>query len=412
MINVTDSRDASSGGDVAPGLPPPAGERVDQPNGGSSLHPVDVAVNLLWCVPGDVGGSEEYLVRQLLGLAATRSAFVPTLYCLRSFVDAHPELAKRYEMVASSLDGARRSRRVLAEHGWLARRTGDADIVHHGGGTVPRRRGRAGGGSRVVLTIHDIQYETYPQYFGRTKLRYLRTVVPPSVRAADVVAVPSGYVRSTLLERFDVDPDRVVVVPHGVEPTLGAGAPDGAELRRRYRLGNGPVLVLPAITHPHKGHRFLLDVMARHWDDRDLRLVLLGGPGLADREVAAAVVELGLSDRVVRPGRVPAADRDGLIALADALVFPSEYEGFGAPVVEAMALGTPVVCSDQAALAEVVGDAGIVLPRDTEAWADALDVVSSRGAELRAAGRIRAQAFTTAASGAALARAYALAVER
>ncbi len=127
--------------------------------------------------------------------------------------------------------------------------------------------------------------------------------------------------------------------------------------------------------------------------------------------VARAITDLGLEGRVVRPGRVPSADRDGLIALADALVFPSEYEGFGAPVVEAMALGTPVICSDQPALAEVVGDAGVVLPRDADAWAGALDLVGQRRAAMVTAGRARARAFTAARSGAALAAAYRLAAE-
>ena len=105
------------------------------------------------------------------------------------------------------------------------------------------------------------------------------------------------------------------------------------------------------------------------------------------------------------------ADRDGLVAHATALVFPSEYEGFGAPVVEAMALGTPVVCSDQPALADVVGDAGLVLPLDLEAWADALEVVTDRSDELRAAGLGRAEEFTTERSGEALAAAYELALQ-
>ena len=88
-------------------------------------------------------------------------------------------------------------------------------------------------------------------------------------------------------------------------------------------------------------------------------LVLLGGRGGADAERRRGrSSRVGVGDRVVRPGRVSAADRDGLIALAEALVFPSEYEGFGAPVLEAMALGTPSSCSDQAALPEVAGDAG------------------------------------------------------
>ena len=112
------------------------------------------------------------------------------------------------------------------------------------------------------------------------------------------------------------------------------------------------------------------------------------------------IERLELGRRVVRPGRVTDAHRDGLIALADALVFPSEYEGFGAPVVEAMALGTPVICSDQPALAEVVGDAGIVLPREAEAWADALDVLDSTVGRTPRGRRRRAESFTAERSGA------------
>ena len=87
-----------------------------------------------------------------------------------------------------------------------------------------------------------------------------------------------------------------------------------ADVRRRYGLGDGPYVVYPAITHPHKNHRLLLEVMARHWTDPTLRLVLLGGAGAADAEVGRTIADLGLGDRVVRPGRVPDADRDGLIA--------------------------------------------------------------------------------------------------
>jgi alpha-1,3-rhamnosyl/mannosyltransferase len=369
--------------------------------------PADVAVNLLWCVPGDVGGSEQYLVRQLLGLAQVRSEFVPTLFCLPAFVDTHPELGVLYPMVAAGIDGDERPRRILAEHTWLTRRTRRADLVHHGGGTTP-----VVGRRPIVLTIHDLQYRTHPGYLTPSKLRYLERAIPRSVRRASVVTVPSEYVRSSVVDAFGVSPESVVVVPHGVESHLGAGAPSEFELRRDYGLGSGPVLVFPAITHPHKGHRFLLEVMAASWTDPDLRLVLLGGRGAAEAEVAATIERLGLTRRVVRPGRVPEAHRDGLIALATALVFPSEYEGFGAPVVEAMALGTPVVCSDHPALVEVVGEAGIVRPTDADAWADVLEVVARDGAALRAAGRRRAAAFSTKHSGEALVGAYRMALGR
>ncbi len=114
---------------------------------------------------------------------------------------------------------------------------------------------------------------------------------------------------------------------------------------------------------------------------------------------------------MVRPGRVADAERDALIAGADALVFPSEYEGFGAPLVEAMVLGTPIVCSAQAAVREVVGAAAVVVEGNAgepagEAWAAAVDRARSSRAELVAAGRVRRQLFTIATSGAALSAVY------
>jgi alpha-1,3-rhamnosyl/mannosyltransferase len=254
--------------------------------------------------------------------------------------------------------------------------------------------------------VHDLQYRTYPQYFSKPKLRYLSWMMPRSCRRAAVVTVPTEHVKQSVIDAFAVPADKVVVVPHGVEATIGADSTPASVLRTRYRLGDGPVIVYPAVTHPHKGHRFLLEVMARHWHDPELRLVLIGGRGSEDAAVLQAIDELGLAGRVVRPGRVPREDRDGLLALASALVFPSEFEGFGAPVIEAMAVGLPVVCSDRASLPEVAGDAALVLPLTEDAWAGALDEVARRRGELIARGRARAAQFTLAASGAALVRAY------
>lgn len=375
----------------------------------AASHPAPprrVSVNLLWCVPGEVGGSEEYLVRQLTGLCDVRPDDEVTLHCLPGFAAAHPDLARRCVVDLAPAQAANRSRRIIAEHTWLARRSRGADVVHHGGGTVPL----ASTGPAVV-TVHDLQYLSLPDYFGTSRRAYLSAMMPRSVRRADLVAVPTMYVHDTVVDAFGISPDKIVVVPHGVQADLGQHVEPEDELRRRYGLGEGPVLVFPAITHPHKGHGFLLEVMARSWRDPDLRLVLLGGPGAADAAVSATIERLGLGARVLRPGRVSERDRDGLISLASALVFPSEYEGFGAPVIEAMALGTPVIASDQPALAEVVADAGLVLPRDPEVWSVALDHVAERRAELVAAGRLRVQDFTIEVSGAALARAYEHAVD-
>ncbi len=360
-----------------------------------------VAVNLTWCLPGLVGGSEQYLVRQLLGLAEQPGGheFAPVLYAAPGLAEAHPSLAASYPIVELPFSGRSRPARVAAEHSWLWWRSRRVALAHHGGGTVP-----AVGPSPRLLTVHDLQFLEFPEYFSRLKLEYLRRRMPRACRRAEVIAVPSAFVASTITDAYAIDPGRIVVVPHGIEPTIGVGRTSAEELRARYRLGDGPVLVLPAATFPHKGHHFLLDLLERHWTDPDLRLLFVGGEGAAEASIGDRIEQLGAGRRVIRAGRVGPADRDGLLALAAALVFPSEYEGFGAPLIEAMALGTPIIASDRAAVPEVLGDAGISRPLELDAWAGALDELTRRRDELVAAGRRRVAEFSNAASGRGAAR--------
>lgn len=363
-----------------------------------------IAVNMTWCIPGGVGGSEEYLCRQLLGLPS--ESFSVEVFAPQGFLPAHPEIVARHTVTELPHDSTSRARRLWSESTWLYRRTDSFDLVHHGGGTVPVRLRRP-----VVLTIHDLQYLTYPHYFSAPRRIYLQQVMPRSARRADVITVPSEFVRRSVVEAYGIDPDRILVVPHGVEDTLGQNATDPDTLRRKYGLGQGPIVVMPAVTHPHKGHLFLLEVMERSWANAGVTLVFIGGAGLAEGDVVRRMANDALGRCVVKLGRVPAADRDGLIAMAEAMVFPSEYEGFGAPVIEAMALGTPVVASDRTCLPDVVGDAGIVLPLDRDAWAVALDLVRGRREELVSRGRRRIQDFSATRSGEALAVAYRRAME-
>ena len=375
-----------------------------------SPSPTRIGVNLLWLRPGIVGGSEEYLVRQLLGLAEidadADAAFDVTVFALPSLRVAHPELAAAFEIVDAPVSGDARPRRVVAEATWLAseaRRRGLA-LVHHGGGTVPARTG----GMPAVLTVHDLQVLQFGEFFSPAKRAYLRAALPRSVRRAAAICVPSAYVAGTLREAYQVAPERLFVVPHGLT-RAGATATTptpAAVLRQRYGLPERFV-VYPAITHPHKDHVTLLRALARI---DGLGAVLLGGQGRAEADVAAAIAHLGLGARVVRPGRVPDADRDGCYRAAVALAFPSRYEGFGAPVLEAMALGCPVVAADATALPEVVGDAGLlVAPGDVRAWASALARVADDAVlrdRLTDAGRRRAAVMTAAHSARALVNAY------
>jgi alpha-1,3-rhamnosyl/mannosyltransferase len=149
-----------------------------------------------------------------------------------------------------------------------------------------------------------------------------------------------------------------------------------------------------------------LRLVANEWRNEEVKLVMVGGNGLAESQIQSLINDLGVAHKVVRSGRVQSADRDGLIALAEALVFPSKYEGFGAPVLEAMALGTPVISSDCASLPEVVGDGGLVLPLTAEAWAGALDVVRAQRSTFVQNGLRRAEEFTSAKSAQDLVIAY------
>ena len=359
---------------------------------------IDVAVNLIWLAPGRVGGSEQYLARQLTGLPDDPMVTV-TLFCQRAFVDAHPELAARFAVATAPLGRDRRWTRIVAEHTWLTVRTRGSDVAHHGGGTVP-----VGAPRPIVLTVHDLQYLQHPAYFSKARLAYLKAMMPRSARRAAVITTPSGFVRDTVIDAFGVPAERVLVVPHGV-PDTTADDVAVASVRRRFQLGERPYLVYPAITHPHKGHATLVDMMSGLGDE--MLLVLIGGAGAADADIARRIDEAGVADRIVRTGRVAETERDALIAGARALVFPSEYEGFGAPLVEAMVLGTPVVCSAHAAVREVVGSAAVVVEQATgQAWADGVSEALRRCAELVAAGHARRQAFTVPASGIALAAAY------
>lgn len=357
----------------------------------------------MWCVPGAVGGSEDYLVRQLLGIS--HNDFVITVCAPKGFTAAHPEIADRHRIIETDQDGRSRLRRVIAESTWLYKKSQGSALVHHGGGTIPIRHRRP-----TVLTIHDLQYREFPQYVRPHKLAYLKTVMPRSAHRADIIAVPTQFVKQTVVDAYGIDPDRIKVVQHGIESSIGSGATSESELRSKYSLGDRPIVILPAMTHPHKGHLFLLDVMEKFWNAQGIQLVLIGAAGLTEDAVNQRINTSVLQSCVKKLGRVSQHDRDGLIKMAAALVFPSEYEGFGAPVIEAMALGTPVISSDQACLPEVVGDAGLVLPLEAEAWAKAVDEIQSSRSKYLALATQRLENFSAEASGKALAEAYRMAL--
>jgi glycosyltransferase involved in cell wall biosynthesis len=368
-----------------------------------SASAVDIGVNLSWCVPSKVGGSEQYLTRQLAGLAMIPEALHKlrvTMYAPQHFSAAHRELSNSFHIVEMPTDGHNRGLRIAYENTGLARHTKTNALVHHGGGTMPFR-----GNKTTLLTVHDVQYLSYPEYFSPIRLRYLAAMMPRSLRRATAVAVPSAYVRDTLIQKFHLAEDDVFVVRHGVE-MVDRSDVDVTTAVRRHGLESVPYFIYPAMTHPHKNHQFLITLLSGPWRHRSEHIVFIGHEGRAHNEVMNAIAASGCAHRVHMLGRVEGAERDALVAGAEALVFPSQYEGFGAPLIEAMSLQVPVVCSNVTSLPGVAGDAALVLPLTTDAWAAMPQQVEMNRASLVLRGVERAREFSLAASGADLFSVY------
>jgi alpha-1,3-rhamnosyl/mannosyltransferase len=331
-----------------------------------------VGVNLLWLVPGVVGGSEGYAVN-LLSKLVERDDVEVSAFALPSFASTYPDLAAAAHTVVAPLPGGRHVvRRVMVENAWLPRQISEQrlDVAHHLGGLLPRCPVPA------VVTLHDLQYLAYPEYFSAAKRRYLRLSQGSSLRRAAFVAAISEFTRDDAIRAFDLDPAKVVVVPPVVTPMR---VPDDAA-RVRAELGLTRDFVLyPAAAYPHKNHETLLRAFAQVVDDgRDVDLVLTGATGAGAwgsahstvPRITALAAQLGVGDRVRTLGYVPAAQLAALYAEAVALAFPSRFEGFGLPVAEAMSVGCPVIAADATALPALVAGGGVLVdPDDVDGWA-------------------------------------------
>ena len=352
-----------------------------------------VGCNLLWLVPGSVGGSETAAVGLLRQLAADRPDDVElVLYGLEPFGRAYPDLMAAFPTHLAPLTGRVKGLRVMAENTWLGRQTGDdLDLMHHMGGVLPVRPG-----DPCILTLHDLQPFDLPENFGTAKRFYLQRSIPRSVRRARMVVTASEYVRRGVIDRFGVAPERVRVTRWGVErPSSEVSV---AEVQARYRLPRR-WFVYPSFTWWHKDHILLVQAFAPiAAREHDVMLVLTGGEGPAEQAVADQVRRLGLTDRVRRTGLIPRRDVMAIVRGSVAMTYPSRYEGFGLPVLEAMGVGAPVLAADATSLPELVDDAGTLVPaEDPDAWSAAMFAALADGGEserMIANGRARAAEYT------------------
>jgi glycosyltransferase involved in cell wall biosynthesis len=267
---------------------------------------------------------------------------------------------------------------------WLAR--GPLEVVHGTNFVVPPAR------SARVVTVHDLSAMTFPELCTPTTRRY-PALIRRAIAEGAWVHTPSQFVAAEVGVLLDAPAERVRVVAHGVDRRAG-----DASAGRRMAGTSRYVLTLGTV-EPRKD----LPLLVRAWDrvaaDRpDLGLVIAGPDGWGAAALGTALASARHADRIVRLGWVEAGQRQGLLAGATVFAFPSRYEGFGLPPLEAMAMGVPVVTTAAGAVPEVVGDTAVIVGvGDEDALAGALASVlddPEMAASLTSAGLRRAGAYS------------------
>jgi glycosyltransferase involved in cell wall biosynthesis len=358
---------------------------------------VRVGLNLVFLVPGETGGME-VAARELIPALLTAA---PADMRFTAFINREAAAAgdgpwgELLPAVTVPVHARSRAQWVLGEQTLLpvlaARER--VEMMHSMASTAP-----LWGRFRRVVTVHDLIYARFPEAHAGLRDKGMRVLVPGAVRRSDRVIADSQSTREDLVTLLGVAAERIDVVPLGLG-TVRRDAPLAeVDVRARFGLGERPVLLSLSAKRPHKNLLALLGALAQIAAvDRPV-LVVPGYPTAHEAELRARAEALELAGDVRFPAWVSEAELEGLWSIARAFVFPSLYEGFGLPVLEAMARGVPVASSNASSLPEVAGEAALLFePRDESAIAQALRRVMGDEAlreRLRALGLARAREFT------------------
>lgn len=365
-----------------------------------------VGFALLTLLPGKVGGSETYVRSLLDGLASERVPDRVTVLAAESLLGSlagidSGQVAVR--AVAGWRYPHRTAGRALAIGGGLLagralarRQTSDLDVVHYPL-TTPLPKVSV----PTVVTYHDALHLDHPAFFSAAERTYRTLAYDRAARKASIVVTPSEFTRDTLSKRLGIARERVAVCGHGVDRsrfTPDRSADDrllaGLRLPERY-------LIYPANHWPHKNHERLIEALGLT-AGRDLHVVLTGGLHERGEALSRTARRAGVGSRVTHLGFVSASALAALYRRARGMIFPSLYEGFGSPPLEAMACGCPTAVSHVAALPQVCGDATLYFdPRSAASIAQAIDRLDSDHdlrEQLRELGLSRAARFTWSAS--------------
>ncbi len=291
--------------------------------------------------------------------------------------------------------------------------TGRVDLFHAPDFVLPPTRPQ----TRTLVTIYDLSFVRLPDITMTGMTRYLNRWVPHSVRQANHVIAISESTRQDLIELYHTPPAKISVLYPGLTPQFKPSSPQNAPaaiettLRQTYGLGQSPFILSVGTVQPRKNYQRLIQAFAELVDEpSELLLVIVGGAGWQAEPIYQTVEQLGLSQRVRFLGYVSDAELSQLYRMAQVFAYPSLYEGFGLPALEALACGTPVVAANTTALPEVVGQAGLLVdPLDVAALRDALQRLltdESLRQTLIARGYVQADKFSWTRTAQELVRLY------
>ena len=354
-----------------------------------------IGLNLIFLVPGETGGMEvaaRELIPALLAEAPDGMRF--TAFVNREAA-ATGDWGELLPAVTVPVNARNRVQWVRGEQTLLPRlaaREG-VELVHSMASTAP-----VWGRFRRVVTVHDLIYARFPEAHAGIRDKGMKVLVPWAARRSDRVITDSQSTREDLIELIGLDSERIDVVPLGLGAVKREAPLSERVVRAGLDLGERRVVLSLSAKRPHKNLRALIGALAQLPTDARPVLVLPGYPTVHEIELRERARALGVEHDIRFPAWVSAEELEGLWAITQAFVYPSLYEGFGLPVLEAMARGVPVACSNASSLPEVAGDAALLFdPHDESAIAAALKRLLEEpqlAEDLRARGLARAREFS------------------
>ncbi|MEX2289310.1 MAG: glycosyltransferase family 1 protein [Mycobacteriales bacterium] len=363
-------------------------------------------------VPADRGGVGRYVDGLISALAAGGADLA--LVCQRSDAERYSRMAPAAIVVPGPAAIAHRPARLAWEQTGLpmVAQQVSAQVVHAPHYTMPLRSGRP-----VVVTVHDVTFFTEPAMHSTVKGTFFRSATRTALRRAARVVTPSKATRDELVRVLDADATRIEVAYHGVDQQTFRVPTDAEKSRVQARLGlaGHSYIAFLGMLEPRKNVPGLIRGWVRACEGREFppALVLAGGSGWDDT-IDGTIAEVPSHLRVLRPGYLRFSDLPGFLGGALLVAYPSHGEGFGLPVLEAMACGAAVLTTDRLSLPEVGGDAVAYTEPDPAAIAAALDALlrdPERRKRLGVAGHARSLEFTWTASAEAHMAAYVRALE-